>query len=328
MLPIQINDAEWELFAGEPASYFKLYCFLKRHMDFSTGIAGVKTRINDVAIRNVFMVDPVPGRHASDPLKRGVWRSALRRINKIGALKTIAPNVFQFPPSVCITPFKTGRTKEEPCDAPQDAAATSAPRALRLVASNTFEGLKESQGAPEDEQMRDPLLISSSTSSCAQAAEPVERFWMHPAWIPAADTWHALLGSYGVDPAECTPDRLGEWREYWVAEIGKPKREPMSQGQWEHALAGSLRRNVNRAAEAAQEDREPKKARKHSATAQKKPKRTGSGRGDCPAALEAQELTLRAAVALQKVAGVSANPGHGYEQFLSMCKPGKGKKHD
>lgn len=223
MLPIQINDAEWELFAGEPASYFKLYCFLKRHMDFSTGIAGVKTRINDVAIRNVFMVDPVPGRHASDPLKRGVWRSALRRINKIGALKTIAPNVFQFPPSVCITPFKTGRTKEEPCDAPQDAAATSAPRALRLVASNTFEGLKESQGAPEDEQMRDPLLISSSTSSCAQAAEPVERFWMHPAWIPAADTWHALLGSYGVDPAECTPDRLGSG-----ASIGSQKSASQS----------------------------------------------------------------------------------------------------
>lgn len=97
MAAVLINDAEWELLAGEPAELLKLYVVLKRRMDFATGIAGHKTLINEIVLREGFTVDPIPGRPKPAPISREKYRSAVRRLEKLGVIRVIGPLVFEFP---------------------------------------------------------------------------------------------------------------------------------------------------------------------------------------------------------------------------------------
>ena len=70
MTAILISDAEWELLAGEPAELLKRYMTLKRRMDFSTGVAGIKTLINEIVLRDGFTVGL--------PTDDEAWEEALR----------------------------------------------------------------------------------------------------------------------------------------------------------------------------------------------------------------------------------------------------------
>ncbi|MDF3863483.1 hypothetical protein P3W53_03355 [Pseudomonas denitrificans (nom. rej.)] len=97
MPSILISDAEWMLLSGEPPELLKLYVALKRRMDFATGVAGQKTLINEIVLREGYTVDPIPGRAAPKPPTREQGRSGVRRLEKIGALKVIGPLVFEFP---------------------------------------------------------------------------------------------------------------------------------------------------------------------------------------------------------------------------------------
>ncbi|HCR1292458.1 hypothetical protein [Pseudomonas aeruginosa] len=97
MTAVLVNDAEWEILAGEPAELLKLYVALKRRMDFATGIAGQKTLINEIVLREGFVVDPIPGRAKPKPYTREQGRSAVRRLERLGAIKVIGPLVFEFP---------------------------------------------------------------------------------------------------------------------------------------------------------------------------------------------------------------------------------------
>nr|WP_298165307.1 hypothetical protein [uncultured Pseudomonas sp.] len=94
---VLINDVEWELLAGEPAELLKLYVALKRRMDFATGIAGRKTLLNEIVLREGFTIDPIPGRPKPKPVTREQYRSAVRRLEKLGAINVIGPLVFEFP---------------------------------------------------------------------------------------------------------------------------------------------------------------------------------------------------------------------------------------
>ena len=119
MPPFQINDAEWSLLVEEPAEVFKLYCVLRRVMDFATGVAGgEKRRINEQALREALYVAPIRGRHESGSPTRQKVRSLIDRLVVLGALQPIGPLVFQLPLATRDSPAKGSATNQQPDQQP------------------------------------------------------------------------------------------------------------------------------------------------------------------------------------------------------------------
>ncbi|MWV17541.1 hypothetical protein F3I16_15980 [Pseudomonas sp. L-22-4S-12] len=117
--PFQINDDEWSLLAEEPAEVFKLYCVLRRAMNFATGVAGgEKRRFNEQGLREALYVAPIRGRHESGSPTRQKVRSLIDRLVVLGALQSIGPLVFQLPLATRDSPAKGSATNQQPVQQP------------------------------------------------------------------------------------------------------------------------------------------------------------------------------------------------------------------
>ena len=98
---------------------FKLYCVLRRVMDFATGVAGgEKRRINEQALREALYVAPIRGRHESGSPTRQKVRSLIDRLVVLGALQPIGPLVFQLPLATRDSPAKGSATNQQPDQQP------------------------------------------------------------------------------------------------------------------------------------------------------------------------------------------------------------------
>lgn len=246
MTAILISDAEWELLAGEPAELLKLYAALKRRMDFSTGIAGIKTLINEIVLREGFTVDPIPGRAAPRPYTREMGRSAIRRLEKIGAIKVIGSLIFEFPHArrdqSVQNSYNQAATKLQPRQQPSEKPL----EASKHAASTQCDGGAETglflEQLPSCNLLPDSGNTSTATSSPRTSRDPPDRFPMHDAWLPSPDGWPATLARNAMRGYPLRDDDLLEFRSYWITRPDKPK----SQGQWEHELAQTLKRKRRR----------------------------------------------------------------------------------
>lgn len=83
--PFQINEQEWSALFDEPHHLFKLYAAIRRHMNYETGIAGLNRHFSEQFFREVFYVEPRPGRPkniSGSPTKKEIYYAleALTRI--------------------------------------------------------------------------------------------------------------------------------------------------------------------------------------------------------------------------------------------------------
>lgn len=249
MPAIQINDAEWGLLMGEPAELLKLYVALKRRMDFATGIAGRKTLINEIVLREGFNVDPIPGRPKPPPITREKYRSAVRRLEKVGLLVTLGPLVFEFPYARRDSPSKTATTELQPEPQPQQQ-----PPQEPLNPSDYgvySDSVAEQQPAQEPQHPASYNLLPESVlpslpPSSSNAREDIEqaasrqRFAMHDGWEPTPKGWGAMCLRNGIPPTALDAGVLLEFRSYWIERPDKFQ----SQGQWEHELAQRVKRAI------------------------------------------------------------------------------------
>ncbi|MBO3274147.1 DnaT-like ssDNA-binding domain-containing protein [Pseudomonas schmalbachii] len=75
------------------------------------------------------------------------------------------------------------------------------------------------------------------------ATSPEQRFAMHDAWVPSPRGWPATVTRNALSGVTLTNDQLLEFRSYW---INRPDTA-RSQGQWEHELAKSMKRDLRKA---------------------------------------------------------------------------------
>lgn len=239
MIAIRLDQSEWELLAGEPAELLKLYCALKRRMDFSTGIAGRKTLLNELVLREGFTVDPIPGRPKQKPITRELYRSAVRRLEKLGLLVTLGVMVYQFPHARSDGPSKRATTELQPAEQPgQQPDLNPAPPSESGVS-----GESEAEQQPEPQPHYSPsnnLLPESGKSPTTLSARGY--FAMHDGWSPTPRSWGATALRNAI-PTAIDADTLNEFRSYWIA---RPEKE-QSQAQWEHQLAQSLKHQLRQA---------------------------------------------------------------------------------
>jgi len=239
MIAIRLDQSEWDLLAGEPAELLKLYCALKRRMDFSTGIAGRKTLINEVVLREGFTVDPIRGRATPKPVTREQYRSAVRRLETLGLLKSIGPLVFEFPQARSDRPSKSFATDLQPNEQPDQQPIGSG---LEPNDSGSF-GKSDDDLQPEQQpptSSNSNLLPESGKSPTTLSARGY--FAMHDGWQPQAKTWGPTALRNAI-PKAVPAETLNEFRSYWIA---RPDKE-QSQAQWEHQLAQSLKHHIRQA---------------------------------------------------------------------------------
>lgn len=248
MTAILISDAEWDLLAGEPAELLKLYVALKRRMDFATGIAGHKTLLNEIVLREGFTVDPIPGRAKQKPVTREQYRSAVRRLEKLGLLVALGNLVFEFPHARRDSPPKRATTELQPEQQPAQQPTCETFKASNAGASTDLD--KEQQ--PEQDTGVGPssnLLPDSGIPPTALSAREAvdgiarQRFAMHDDWQPSGRGWKATAMRNGLGNTPVSPDALMEFRSFW---INRPDKH-QTQGQWEHDLAQSMKRGYRHA---------------------------------------------------------------------------------
>lgn len=97
MALVTINSEEWGELFHERAELLKIYCGLKRVMDFKTGIAGLTYRVNDSFFSELLYVESINGRSAIS-YGRGSVRGMIERLEKIGLIRRryeLGKNVFE-----------------------------------------------------------------------------------------------------------------------------------------------------------------------------------------------------------------------------------------
>ncbi|MCE1001851.1 DnaT-like ssDNA-binding domain-containing protein [Pseudomonas sp. NMI1173_11] len=241
MPAFQINDDEWGALVEEPAELFKLYCGIRRVMDYRTGIAGKSRRISEQMLREVLYVAPLSGRHAPAEVTRQKVRSLLKRLEALGLTVSLGPLVLQLPLATSDGLSKTGATKEQPEQQPQEQPPEESPEANEIGASSSpDDGAATAGESPEPPRNNLPPVSGKSTSTGnarGAFAMPLED------WAPEPKTFKAFAFANSVPVTSLTPEILAAFRTYWHV---RPTTEK-TQAQWEQQLVSHLQYLIRQA---------------------------------------------------------------------------------
>jgi len=301
MANIIISDLEWSMLAGEHPEKLKLYFALKRRMDFDTGIAGLKTRINETVLRDAYVVDPVQGRAKPKPITRQRYRSGIARLVKLGMLECRGKLVFFFPHAPLCRFAQNNNNQNLAGQQPQFSAVLQALNASNGKACGDFNQGENAvpQPKPSDDNNLLPAFRASYLLTSSPAAQPEEeaevstaqagadaappvnpapaQFPMSLDWQPDRSSLEALASHLGVSLDGFTDEVLARFTAYWTYE--KP-REHKTQRQWERKLIYRLSDLQQEAAKQAQQATEQAKAAEPSPSGVKpeKPRKEASGK--------------------------------------------------
>ncbi|MDX5990455.1 DnaT-like ssDNA-binding domain-containing protein [Ectopseudomonas alcaliphila] len=310
MVAIRIDDAEWELLAGEPAELTKLYIAIKRRMDFATGIAGHKTLLSEIVLREGFTVDPIPGRPKPKPITREMYRSAVRRLEKLGLLVTIGTMVYQFPHARSDASPKTATTELQPAAQPQQQPTGDRLQPSEYAASSEIEGEQQPEQQPYSSPINNLLPESGDPMMVLQRARqfpmPLE------GWSPIAKSFKAIAFKNAVPLSALTTERLNAFCSYWHV---RPEKE-QTQAQWEYQLVDHLKKQIQFAANS--EAKPYGQSRSEEAAA-----RRGSGKRSLSAVeqVEAAIAEQRAELAKPSGAAIADSDGEALENDGGDLRP-------
>lgn len=239
MPAFQINDAEWSALADEPADVLKLYCVIRRWMDYRTGVSGAVRRLSEQMFREELYIAPTRGRHESGSPTRQKVRSLVDRLISIGVITPIGPLVFQLPHADWDGASKRSATDEQPDQQPHQQPISKTLQPNEYKGSSVEDDVSATTSETDNSLISNlpPLSVKSPTTLSARGY-----FAMHDGWLPQAKTW-APTAMRNAIPKAVPEDTLNEFRSYWIA---RPEKE-QSQAQWEHQLAQSLKHHIRQA---------------------------------------------------------------------------------
>ena len=238
MPSFQINDAEWSALADEPADVFKLYCAIRRFMDYRTGVSGQKRRLSEQMFREELYIAPTRGRHESGSPTRQKVRSLVDRLITLGAITPVGPLVYQLPNADWDSPSKTSATDEQPDQQP-DQQPEETPE--NPNESGTF--VESEQGSTTGSESSEPL-ISNLPPISVNPIKLLERGSYFPmpldGWAPDPKTFKAICFKNKIPVSAATTELLDAFCSYWYV---RPEKE-QSQAQWEYQLVAYLNSQI------------------------------------------------------------------------------------
>ncbi|MBF8733083.1 hypothetical protein IRZ59_21880 [Pseudomonas guariconensis] len=241
MPAFQINDAEYSALADEPADVFKLYCVIRRWMDYRTGVSGAVRRLSEQMFREELYIAPTRGRHESGSPTRQKVRSLVDRLISIGAITPIGPLVYQLPNADWDGASKRSATDEQPDQQPDQQPQQKSTQANDLGASSDLGELSATVSETVDSLISNlpPLSVNP------MVVVPREGYFAMPleGWEPNPRTFKAIAFKNSVPVSALTPDVLAAFCSYWSV---RPEKE-QSQAQWEYQLVDHLVTKIRRA---------------------------------------------------------------------------------
>lgn len=238
MPSFQINDAEWGALADEPADVFKLYCAIRRFMDYRTGVSGQKRRLSEQMFREELYIAPTRGRHESGSPTRQKVRSLVDRLITLGAITPIGPLVYQLPNADWDGSSKSSATDEQPDQQPHQQPEEIPDKPNE---SGTFDAADHGSttGSESDQSLINNLPPISGKSPIVLS---VRGYFSMPleGWAPVPKTFNAIAYTNAIPRDALTPDRLTTFCTYWAV---RPERE-QSQAQWEATLVEFLKKQI------------------------------------------------------------------------------------
>jgi len=90
-----LNDDELGALDGLAAFDFKLYVMLRKHMDYASGVVGIKRRWSWQGLTEWMYIEPVRGRHKPKAVTKMMVRKSAARLANAGLLESVGPVVFR-----------------------------------------------------------------------------------------------------------------------------------------------------------------------------------------------------------------------------------------
>lgn len=241
MASFQINDAEWGVLADEPADVFKLYCAIRRFMDYRTGVSGQKRRLSEQMFREELYIAPTRGRHESGSPTRQKVRSLVDRLITLGVITPIGPCVFQLRNADWDSPSKSSATDEQP-----DQKPLQQPQQIPENLNESGALADPGQGLATGSESGEPLINNLPPIS-VNPIKLLERGAYFPmpldGWAPDPKTFKAICFKNKVPVGAATPELLDAFCSYWHV---RPEKE-QSQAQWEYQLVAYLNSRIQHA---------------------------------------------------------------------------------
>lgn len=238
MPSFQINDAEWSALADEPADVFKLYCAIRRFMDYRTGVSGQKRRLSEQMFREELYIAPTRGRHESGSPTRQKVRSLVDRLITLGAITPIGPLVYQLPNADWGSPSKSSATDEQPDQQPDQQ-----PEEILENLNESGALVESEQGSTTGSESGEPL-ISNLPLISVNPIKLLERGTYFPmpleGWEPDPKTFKAIAFKNQIPVSAATTELLDAFCSYWFV---RPEKE-QSQAQWEYQLVAYLNTQI------------------------------------------------------------------------------------
>ena len=241
MPSFQINDAEWGALADEPADVFKLYCAIRRFMDYRTGVSGQKRRLSEQMFREELYIAPTRGRHESGSPTRQKVRSLVDRLITLGAITPVGPLVYQLPNADWDGSSKSSATDEQPDQQPHQQ-----PQEIPENINEPGAFADPDQGSTTGSESGEPLINNLPPIS-VNPIKLLERGTYFPmpleGWEPDPKTFKAIAFKNQIPVSAATPELLDAFCSYWFV---RPEKE-QSQAQWEYQLVAYLNTKIQHA---------------------------------------------------------------------------------
>ncbi|MFJ4086119.1 DnaT-like ssDNA-binding domain-containing protein [Pseudomonas psychrophila] len=238
MPSFQINDAEWGALADEPADVFKLYCAIRRFMDYRTGVSGQKRRLSEQMFREELYIAPTRGRHESGSPTRQKVRSLVDRLITLGAITPVGPLVYQLPNADWDGSSKSSATDEQPDQQPHQQ-----PEDIPENINEPGAFVDPDQGSTTGSESGEPLINNLPPIS----VNPIKllecgTYFPMPleGWEPDPKTFKAIAFKNQIPVSAATPELLDAFCSYWFV---RPEKE-QSQAQWEYQLVAYLNTQI------------------------------------------------------------------------------------
>lgn len=248
-----ICDAEWDALVDEPHQLLKVYCAIRMHMDYRTGISGEVRRLSEQMLVEVLSIPASPGRPAHKATRKEIRYAidALVRRQLLEPMGSIGPFVFHLPKAERDNSvsgrwgqrFVTGGAIPGALGGANDIQ----PEGADLLPFRQNDGVGGALGwaggltevGPEVGPTSGLPTQELPTPLPRASPDPPDRFPMHDGWAPSPKGWPATLMRNGMQGYRLKDDDLLEFRSYWVNRPDKYQ----SQGQWEHQLAMTVKSN-------------------------------------------------------------------------------------
>jgi hypothetical protein len=247
MPAFQLNDSERAAMRGQSLLVRSVYVFgLRPYMDYRTGLVGAVRGISYQSIAEELYVEPGAGvKDSGSPTVRQLER-AIERLEHCGLVQRDAGAngrrrqlVFCLPKATSDESAKNKVVAFRWTDVVGDVVGLQASNG---EGCSGIEGV-EVVGSKTAEVVLPP--VSGNTPPPPREQSPLDqpmagRFPMHDNWVPGEKGWKATLMRNQLTADALNTDALIDFRSYWINQPDKYQ----TQGQWEHALAQNLKRDM------------------------------------------------------------------------------------